>query len=149
MVGTPPACCTPEACVPTSCTPEACVPSSMRTRTSPTPPKVSTSQSESSARAVTGLPLIHVPFDEPQSERLKRPSKFSMSAWRRERLVSSITRSFSGVRPIEKRLVSTSIVWFPKVGGSVSVRRDDIVKKAVIHSELYLLRLHLISMIYA
>jgi len=108
---------------------------------SPTPPKVSTSQSESSVRAVTGLPLTNVPFDEPQSERLKRPSKFSMSAWRRERLVSSITRSFSGVRPIEKRFVSTSIVWFPKAGGSVSVRRDDIFKKAVVHSELYLLRL--------
>src|SRR5437660_6205368 len=112
----------------------------MRTRMSPTPPKVSTSQSESSVRAVIEFPLTNVPFDEPQSERLKRPSKFSMSAWRRERLVSSITRSFSGVRPIEKRLVSTSIVWFPKAGGSVSVRRDDIFKK-VVHSELYLLRL--------
>src|SRR2546429_10027956 len=121
----------------------------MRTRMSPMPPKVSTSQSESSVEPVIDFPLTNVPFDEPQSERLKRPSKFSISAWRRERLVSSITRSFSGVRPIEKRFVSTSTVWFPKVGGSVSVRRVDMVKKAVIHSELYLLRLHLISMIYA
>src|SRR6184192_2331152 len=98
----------------------------MRTRISPTPPKVSTSQSESSVKPVTDLPLINVPFDEPQSERLKRPSKFSISAWRRERLVSSITRSFSGVRPIVKRFVSTSTVSLPKVGGSVSVKRADM-----------------------
>src|SRR5207249_3401941 len=121
----------------------------MRTRMSPMPPKVRTSQSESSVEPVIDFPLTNVPFDEPQSERLKRPSKFSISAWRRERLVSAITRSFSGVRPIEKRLASTSTVSLPKVGGSVSVKRVDIFEKGVVHSESYLLKLHLISMIYA
>jgi hypothetical protein len=47
--------------------------------------------------------------------------------------VSSMAKSFSEVRPIEKRLVSTATVLLPKPGGSVSVRRDGMVYEAIVH----------------
>ena len=73
-------------------------------------------------RSLTGSPFTTDPLAESQSRRKNLVPRCSITAWRRETIVSGRTRSFEGSRPIVKIRSPRSVISrrFGAVGSTIS-----------------------------